>query len=1619
MTNPLVAQREDSTQSFSGVPILESVNDTKKAIESGDWASGVMGAVGTGLDALGMAMDPFGSILAAGVGWLMEHVGPVSDALDALTGDPDEIKAHSETWKNISAELGEIGTEMTNLVNNDTGSWIGEAGDAYRKRSEDTANLIAAAQAAADGASSGIGTAGEVVAMVRTLVRDIIAELVGHLVSWALQVLATLGIAMAWVVPQVVAEVAKVAARIADITTKLVKAIKALAPMLKKLGSSFGDAKDALKKIKSGDGSAPGPKGPASTKSTSSDGPPSKSSDGPPPPKSNDGPASTSSTSSDSPPPRSSPNDGPPPKSSPNDGPPTRSGPEMGPPPSGTSPSSTRSNNKPGDSSNKPDNPRDRSIKGEDICTGGSEPVDLATGHMVMRETDLEIQGPLRLVLERMYVSSYRAGRWFGGSWTSTLDQRLELDAENVCYFSPDGMILVYPLPSVAAPVLPVEGPRWPLHLDEDGGYRLENEQQKQVLGFGPPVGHDRVLPLLSVEDEDGRRIDVEHHRFGPPKAIRHSDGYRVEIDSERERVTALRVVDPDRDLDVLVMRYGYDARGRLAEVVNSSGKALLFQYDSEGRLTEWQDRNGFWFRYIYDEHGRCVRTVGDKGFFDSTFAYDGSITRYTDSLGGVKEFEFNDAKQLVRESDALGNTTLSTWDRYDRLLDRTDPLGRTTYYHYDSLGKPRWITRPDGSTVRLNLADDGTVESIEVKDGERAWARAYDDEALDPFGGKVGVAPQLSVESIRSGRAETTEPELTEPEDPRLLDLFGRPRETTTPAGGRVQLGWTVEGRRSWRVDSLGNRVQWRYDPEGNQIAQVDEVGGVTATEYGPFEVELASVDQTGARTTRTYDTERRLTSVTNPQGQTWRYVYDLAGRVLEERDFDGRVLRYAYDPAGQLVRSVNGAGEETEYVYDALGNLVEWRAPSGVTKYAYSPVGHLNRATNDDAVLEFERDDQGRITAETINGRSVTFDYDSEHGVIRRQTPSGVASAWNYDAAGLPTGLSFAGHSLNFGYDAAGQQINRAIDGAVTLVQSYDGEQRLTSQVVTGRSGQPVLRRRFAYRPDGKLIGTDDGLSGSIRYQIDPSGRVVEVIAPDRRESYRYDGSGNVVSSNGLNDAETGPRRYAGNSLIAAGAVTFQHDAQGRLVLRADNAGRNWRYAWDSYDRLVAVTAPEGVVWRYRYDPVGRRIAKQRLAPDLSAVAEQTDFVWDGGTLIEQVHTDAGGRRTVTTWAHHPDDDAPVAQLERGAGAPERFHSVITDQVGTTTDLVDPSGMLAWHGRNSLWGRELPAQPTAAGTPLRFPGQYADRESGLNYNVYRYYNPATGRYLSQDPLGLAPAPNPVAYVGNPHSAKDPLGLMPKGGGKGGKGSQGATAASKDKTGRKHGAPNTPETGNNGQGPSNQGGSNTDRPEPKALEQKPVGTYDVNGKKYNVEVEAHQNKHQTTHITGMDNKNVSNSGANKFPENVGDQAHKDYFGKNAAEIADLKRQEKLEAYKDGGTADARFEAKRERDQAWEDLRKGEKSYAEYKAANDRLQEAARKDDAAYKNLEKISHDGFRRPDGSIYEGANPAQSVDGVRYQVSGNFSGGSNDVSYHCYPGTKKQSVWDNQYGDMFKKF
>ncbi|HEY3751545.1 MAG TPA: DUF6531 domain-containing protein, partial [Pseudonocardiaceae bacterium] len=298
-------------------------------------------------------------------------------------------------------------------------------------------------------------------------------------------------------------------------------------------------------------------------------------------------------------------------------------------------PTKTRPNN------NGEGNPKDTSVPGDGrVCK--SDPVDVASGEVIMGQRDVGLGGVLPLILDRTHVSSYRAGHWFGPSWASTVDQRLEFDDTEVRYFAPDGMILHYPLPTAGEPALPVEGPRWPLTVADGGTFALRDTTAGQTLHFD-------TTRLVTITGQAGHRIDVDYDPAGHPVLLRHSGGYRVAMTVERDRITSVRLLGNGTTPDVPIRRYGYDERGMLTDVVDSSGLPTRYGYDDAGRLTGWQDRNGVWYRYEYDEQGRCVRTVGADGFLNSTFSYDteAGITRYTDSLGNVTTLELNEARQL------------------------------------------------------------------------------------------------------------------------------------------------------------------------------------------------------------------------------------------------------------------------------------------------------------------------------------------------------------------------------------------------------------------------------------------------------------------------------------------------------------------------------------------------------------------------------------------------------------------------------------------------------------------------------------------------------------------------------------------------------------------------------------------------------------------------------------------------------------------------------------------------------------------------------------------------------------------------------------------------------------
>ncbi|WP_372509518.1 RHS repeat-associated core domain-containing protein [Streptomyces humicola] len=845
-------------------------------------------------------------------------------------------------------------------------------------------------------------------------------------------------------------------------------------------------------------------------------------------------------------------------------------------------------------------------------------------------------------------------------------------------------------------------------------------------------------------------------------------------------------------------MRYGYDSSGNLSEISESSGPPSKLTYDGR-RVTSWEDRNGTWYRYEYDENGRCVRTPGTDRILDYTYAYDeeSRTTSVTDSLGNTSTYEFNDAYQLIRHTDPLGNVTVRTWDRYDRLQSLTDPLGYTTCYTYDADGNvvavrdpdgsltsieyndlrlPVGITQPDGMVFRLSYDANGNCTSVTDPLGA-VTSYAYDERgALTSVVDALGTVQCTAVNDAAGRPLEMTEAGGATIRVVR--DASGRIVKTTDAAGASTRVTWTAAGRIARRELPDGTAETWSYDAEGNPVEHRAADGRVSNYEYNPFDLCSARTDPDGTRYEFEYDTELRLVSVTNPQGDRWSYIYDAAGRLVTETDFNGRTLRYAYDAVGRLVGRRNGADETLSFTRDILGAVVEQRSADEVTTYAYDGSGRLLRASNSHTVMEYEYDGLGRTTRESVNGRSMTYAYDALGRVVERHTPGGIVSTWTYDAAGRPEALSSAGYDLHFAYDANGREIARTLNSGVTLTQAWDRTNRLTAQSVTHGPDavRPLIQHReYAYGADGFITEIKELTTGTRRYDLDAAGRVTAVHARDWSETYAYDAVGNLTravtpdakAANAADAASTADtsRESTGTLLRRAGRTSFTYDAQGRVIRSTkrllNGQTRTRSFTWNAQDQLVGTVTPDGTRWRYLYDPLGRRIAKQRLG-DGDTVTVELRFTWDGSRLAEQTSSDG----QTTTWDYVLGTHRPLTQVDRDLSQAEvdlRFHAITTDLVGTPTELVSVEGELAWHHRTTLWGAPAP-DPTADAVdcPLRFPGQYADPETGWNYNYFRYYDPNTARYATPDPLGLVPAPNHHAYVENPLAWIDPLGLAP-----------------------------------------------------------------------------------------------------------------------------------------------------------------------------------------------------------------------------------------------------------------
>jgi uncharacterized protein YukE len=248
--NPLVAQPDDPPpQWYSGIPVAEDIARLVESIQSGDWLDTGLDAAVTGLDGLSAEYDPLGTLLQSAVGWLIEHIKPLTDLLDELAGDAGAVAAQAQTWRNIGQTLNQTADTLATDIGPDTAGWTGAAADAYRVQLNAITQLIRAQGNAAEGLGTATELAGTVVATVRTTLRDFIADCVGRLVDWVLEELVTEGAATPLVVEQAEQRIASWVVRAVEIVTTAVRVLSKLAPILQDLGRLLDLLRQTLDKI--------------------------------------------------------------------------------------------------------------------------------------------------------------------------------------------------------------------------------------------------------------------------------------------------------------------------------------------------------------------------------------------------------------------------------------------------------------------------------------------------------------------------------------------------------------------------------------------------------------------------------------------------------------------------------------------------------------------------------------------------------------------------------------------------------------------------------------------------------------------------------------------------------------------------------------------------------------------------------------------------------------------------------------------------------------------------------------------------------------------------------------------------------------------------------------------------------------------------------------------------------------------------------------------------------------------------------------------------------------------------------------------------------------------------
>lgn len=447
-----------------------------------------------------------------------------------------------------------------------------------------------------------------------------------------------------------------------------------------------------------------------------------------------------------------------------------------------------------------------------------------------------------------------------------------------------------------------------------------------------------------------------------------------------------------------------------------------------------------------------------------------------------------------------------------------------------------------------------------------------------------------------------------------------------------------------------------------------------------------------------------------------------------------------------------------------DAAGRLRAKVTDDGRTDYTYDPLDQLTTATftgNDQITqtLAFAYDPLGRLLNEHSAAGSLNHHYDELGNLIQTQLPDGCWLNRLYYGSGHLHQLNLDGHVISdFERDRLHRELLRT-QGQITTRNEYDRSGRLRSRKrsPTGQPRQlpPTQQKTFEYDPADNLIGRlEAGQRQLLHY--DATGRIIATQdnTQGQQETFAYDAAANLLD---------GPQRQDGlvrhNKLLTYQDKRYRYDGFGRLIEKRSTVRGLQRFVYDTEHRLIEVFSQKnGRETRVKmtYDPLGRRISKTEYDSHGYPLSE-TRFDWEGLRLLQE------HRHSQTSLYLYEDDGyAPLARVD-GKGEFQRVRYYHNDLNGLPEQLTEANGHNVWHATYRVWGNTLEEvrEPYYIEEQnLRFQGQYLDRETGLHFNTFRFYDPDVGRFTTPDPVGLEGGSNLYQYAPNPIGWVDPTGL-------------------------------------------------------------------------------------------------------------------------------------------------------------------------------------------------------------------------------------------------------------------